>query len=142
MWHSWPVAARGFDARNFGANATWSERACSSLQCRLHLIVAQACFACRRSFKIAEDPLGGSAPTARCPGCGDALRWMGRTFKTPKQSDVAQWKMVEALWNEGFRFFSYRSHPDAERLPSTLGEVSDFVRRNPRHPFRIAPPVG
>lgn len=44
---------------------------------------------------------------------------------------------VEALWNEGFRFFSYRSFPDAEPLPARLGEVADFVKRNPHHPLRM-----
>jgi hypothetical protein len=100
--------------------------------------VAQACFTCRRSFKIAGHPPGEAQPDARCPGCGASLKWMGRTFRTPKQSDIAEWKKVEALWNEGFRFFSFRSFPDAERMPTALDEVADFVRRNPCHPFRVA----
>lgn len=62
---------------------------------------------------------------------------MGRSFRTPKAIDAAEWKKVETLWNAGFRFHSFRSYPDAERLPETLGEVADFIARNPDHPFRI-----
>ena len=62
---------------------------------------------------------------------------MGRTFKAPKRDDTAQWKKVQALWNAGFRFSSYRSCPDAEPLPATLSEVQDFIARNPDHPMRV-----
>jgi hypothetical protein len=62
---------------------------------------------------------------------------MGRTFKVPAQSDAEQWKKVEALWNAGFRFQSYRSHPEAEPLPDRLADVADFLLRNPVHPMRL-----
>jgi hypothetical protein len=62
---------------------------------------------------------------------------MGRSFKAPKRSDAEQWQKVEALWNAGFRFQSYRSHPDAEPLPDRLSEVEDFIRRSAGHPFRV-----
>jgi hypothetical protein len=65
---------------------------------------------------------------------------MGRSFRVPKQTDAEQWKKVEVLWNAGFRFQSYRSYPDAERLPDRLSEVEDFIRRNPIHPFRVRSP--
>jgi hypothetical protein len=62
---------------------------------------------------------------------------MGRSFTAPKKADVEQWKKVAALWNAGFRFHSYRSHPDAEKLPEKLRDVADFLSRNPNHPFRV-----
>ena len=62
---------------------------------------------------------------------------MGRSFAVPRKSDVDQWKKIECLWNAGFRFNSYRSHPDAEPLPAHLNEVDDFLQRNPDHPFRV-----
>jgi len=99
--------------------------------------VAHACFACRKSFKIAPRPAAAPAREPACPGCGKALSWMGRTFKAPRRSDVEQWRKVEALWNAGFRFHSYRSHPGAEPLPDRLREVEDFIRRNPVHPLRL-----
>ncbi|MBK3662943.1 hypothetical protein JJE66_17170 [Bradyrhizobium diazoefficiens] len=46
---------------------------------------------------------------------------------------------VQALWSAGFRFWSYRSYPDAEPLPDRMQDVDDFMRRNPKHPMRIAP---
>jgi len=63
---------------------------------------------------------------------------MGRSFKAPKRSDDEQWQKVQALWSAGFRFWSYRSRPDAEALPERLRDVDDFIRRNPKHPMRIA----
>jgi hypothetical protein len=63
---------------------------------------------------------------------------MGRSFKAPKRSDAEQWQKVQALWSAGFRFWSYRSHLDAEPLPERLRDVDDFIRRNPEHLMRIA----
>lgn len=62
---------------------------------------------------------------------------MGRSFKAPKAGDTEQWKKVELLWKAGFRFFSYRSFPDAEPLPERLSEVEAFIGRNPNHPARV-----
>ena len=100
--------------------------------------VAHACFRCRRSFKLQADPMA-PAETRQCPNCGGELHWMGRTFRAPKKTDAGQWRKVETLWLEGFRFGSYRSRPDAEPLPETEREVADFIRRNPNHPFRTGP---
>lgn len=94
-------------------------------------LVAHACFACRKSWKVRKDISGG------CPQCGGALHEMGRSFKAPKKSDAEQWEKVIALWSAGFRFWSYRSHPDAEPLPERLREVEAFVACNPNHPLRM-----
>jgi hypothetical protein len=59
---------------------------------------------------------------------------MSRSFKAPKRSDAEQWQKVQALWSAGFRFWSYRSHPDAEPLPERLRDVDDFIRRDLKHP--------
>jgi hypothetical protein len=93
-------------------------------------LVAHACFDCRKSWKVQMDT------DAVCPQCGAPLHDMGRTFRAPKKSDAEQWEKVRALWSAGFRFWSYRSHPDAEPLPERLRDVEDFVRRNPHHPCR------
>jgi hypothetical protein len=92
--------------------------------------IAHACFSCRKSFKR---PIKGDH---RCPECRGPLHFMGRSFKVPAQTDTDQWRKVEALYREGFRFFSYRSFPNAPKLPSRYKEVAAFVRANPRHPFR------
>jgi len=62
---------------------------------------------------------------------------MGRSFKAPTKSDEAQWEKVRRLWDAGFRFWSSRSFPDAERFPEGVREVDAFIERNPRHPMRI-----
>jgi hypothetical protein len=62
---------------------------------------------------------------------------MGRSFKAPKKADEAQWKKVRRLWDAGFRFWSYRSFPEAERFPAVVQEVNAFIQRNPNHPMRI-----
>lgn len=95
-------------------------------------LIAHACFTCRKSWKVRNDTSGV------CPQCGGAIHAMGRSFKAPKKSDAEQWEKVRALWSAGFRFSSYRSHPDAEPLPEQLREVDDFIRRNPDHPLRVA----
>jgi len=94
-------------------------------------LVAHACFECRKSFKIVSRP-----EPAKCSGCGGTLHWMGRSFKAPAARDKEQWAKVQALHQAGFRFFSYRSH-DCPPLPSRLAEVEQFIRDNPRHPFRV-----
>jgi hypothetical protein len=65
---------------------------------------------------------------------------MGRSFRAPAHSNVEQWRKVQALYAHGFRFSSYRSYPDAPRLPERHREVAAFVAANPAHPFRVAPP--
>jgi hypothetical protein len=97
-------------------------------------LVAHACFSCRKSFKIPPRD-----EEAICPNCGGSLRWMGRSFKAPPMRDLEQWGKVQALWEAGFRFFSYRSF-DCVPFPAKLSEVEAFVRENPNHPFRVAEP--
>lgn len=99
-------------------------------------LVAHACFVCRKSFKRAleadRDPV--------CPECGGAIHAMGRSFKAPKKGDTEQWRKVQALYANGFRFFSYRSFPDAPQLPERSRDVEAFLAENPTHPFRVAAP--
>jgi len=65
---------------------------------------------------------------------------MGRAFKVPKKADDEQWAKVRALWLAGFRFVNHTRWQEA--FPQRLREVDEFVRRNPRHPFRVAEPNG
>jgi hypothetical protein len=92
--------------------------------------VAHACFDCRKSWKVLPD----RAPV--CPQCALPLREMGRAFRAPAKTNIKQWKKVEALWNQGFRFWSVGS-TEVEPLPEKLADVQDFIRRNPNHPARL-----
>lgn len=98
-------------------------------------LIAHACFDCRKSFKVAPRPDG----IATCPSCGSQLHQMGRSFKAPAAADTEQWAKVQALYNAGFRFFSYRS-VDGPPLPARLTDVEAFIRDNPAHPLRVAAP--
>lgn len=99
-------------------------------------LIAHACFACRKSFKIAPRPQQRS----RCPCCAGVTHEMGRSFKAPPARNREQWRKVQALYEAGFRFFSYRSF-DAPPLPARLRHVEAFIRDNPAHPMRVADPV-
>lgn len=99
-------------------------------------LIAHACFSCRKSFKVRQRK--ESAPI--CPQCSEELHWMGRTFRAPALRNSEQWRKVQSLYAYGFRFFSYRSYPDAPQLPERFREVAAFVAANPTHPFRVAPP--
>lgn len=101
-------------------------------------LAAYACFGCRVSFKRpipSRDGTPAYEPT--CPRCGSPLHEMGRSFTAPRKRDLRQWKKVEILWRNGFRFYSYRSYPDAEPLPAKLTEVEGFLQRNIDHPFKL-----
>jgi hypothetical protein len=95
-----------------------------------------ACFDCHKSWKLPDEAVG------KCPECGGAIHSMGRAFKVPKKSDDEQWAKVRALWLAGFRFVNHTRWQEAEAFPERLREVDEFVRRNPRHPFRVAEPNG
>jgi hypothetical protein len=98
-------------------------------------LIAHACFDCHKSFKVASRP----ECTAICPNCRGQLHEMGRSFKAPRAKDAEQWAKVQALYNAGFRFFSYRSTSGLP-LPAKLSEVESFIQDNPTHPLRVAAP--
>lgn len=56
----------------------------------------------------------------------------------PAKDDLDGWKKVQALYANGFRFFSYRSFENCPRLPERFRDVDAFVRAYPNHPFRVA----
>jgi hypothetical protein len=94
-------------------------------------LIAHACFGCRKSWKRAPERAHS------CPECQKPLAVMGRSFRAPSNRKRDQWEKVQRLWDAGFRFWSYRSFPDAERYPDSLREVDDFIRRNREHPMKI-----
>jgi hypothetical protein len=94
-------------------------------------LIAHACFACRKSWKRSPER------THSCPECQKPLAVMGRSFRAPSNRKRDQWEKVQRLWGTGFRFWSYRSFPNAEHYPDSLREVDDFIRRNRDHPMKI-----
>jgi len=98
-------------------------------------LIANACFACRSSFKrqASDEPLV-------CPTCGGRTYEMGRTFRAPASDDLEQWKKVQALYAYGFRFDRYGPQEAAPALPDRYREVGQFARDNPQHPYRTGEP--
>lgn len=126
--------ARRMALRRDAGNRSLAARNPSSRDAGAHLI-AHACFVCRKSFKVAPHP----QRQRRCPGCGGRIHEMGRSFKAPLSRDREQWAKVQALYEAGFRFSSYRSF-DCPPLPARLRDVEAFVRDNPDHPMRVHGP--
>lgn len=94
-------------------------------------LIAHACFDCRKSWKRPGEQ------EHVCPDCGQGLALMGRTFRAPARRQIDQWKKVKRLWDAGFRFWSYRSFPEAERYPDDLRDIDAFIERNRTHPMRV-----
>jgi DNA-directed RNA polymerase subunit RPC12/RpoP len=87
-----------------------------------------ACIDCRKAFKQQIAELASRRKETVCPQCGSKMWEMGRNFKAPKQSDVKQWRKVEALVTNGITFHSNGSH-GLGRFPQTIGEVKPFLER-------------
>lgn len=99
-------------------------------------LVAHACFICRKSYKRRVED---SDRSHNCPECNNEMYEMGRSFKVPKSNDTKQWKKVQLLYAEGFRFVGSGYH-EGESLPKSLSEVEAFLSRNPVHPLKVAAP--
>jgi hypothetical protein len=97
---------------------------------RLKYLMQHACFECRKAFKqdIPYLPNAEPRPDPVCPECGGKMWEMGGTFRAPKQSDVKQWRKVEALVTSGITFHSYGSH-GLGKFPKLLNEAAPFIER-------------
>ena len=88
---------------------------------------------CRKCLKR-SGLVRNSPERIACPECrGPAVRVSYR-FQAPRRTDVAQWRKVAALLDQGFRF-----RPTAIRYPRTPAEVPAFEawhrrRRLPHEP--------
>jgi len=98
-----------------------------------------ACFTCRKSFKHqsrwdlseSERPAPGAKRVVLCPQCRQPMADMGLDFKAPPQTDVEQWKKVQALYEAGFTFYSCGCCGPGYR-PADLKDVAAFIASNRR----------
>lgn len=100
--------------------------------------MAFACLDCRKSFKRGFDLSDGNPKVLTCPECGGNSYNFGRHFKAPKKSDLKQWKKIQYLFENGFRFQKIRKgpgHHDVVPYPETLEEAKDFVIKYKRYAF-------
>jgi hypothetical protein len=68
--------------------------------------------------------------TMEYPICKSTTVNLGRHFKSPKKSDVAQWEKVRFLAEHGFVFQKIRTDSnsyDSVPYPDTLSEAKEFV---------------
>ncbi len=95
------------------------------------------CFACRKMFRQPSQrktrPAFGSdkSPAFACPQCGTNMSNMGKDFKPPRQSNVKQWRKVQALYKGGFRFGFWQCGGSG-RAPAQLREVKAFFTEQSR----------
>ncbi len=143
-------ARSGLPASSFGQHAGPSSSSASSAPPRGGLTQALGAYERNRKKQthvIATRNWQSDTSRASChkvcccslSNCNRQLHEMGRFFKAPAGKDTEQWAKVEALYNAGFRFFSYRSF-DCPPLPGRLSEVKAFIRNNPKHPMLVAAP--
>ena len=96
--------------------------------------LSYACFDCRKAFKRS---LGNASPAKYplemiCPNCSGIAVCLGLHFKAPRASDKKQWKKVQFLVENGFRFQKIRLDPKSVisiPYPKTLEEAEEFVVR-------------
>ena len=87
-----------------------------------------ACMTCRKSFKrkAIEDKTG--LPDKKCPDCGGLAIGLYRHFKAPPKDDIQQWKKVEFLIQNGFRFnHQLDGNGCVVPYPTTMAEAKNFV---------------
>jgi len=103
-----------------------------------------ACFNCRKSWKKEIPDVFWETYTEKeelqvkypCPECGKTLNVMGKNFRAPKKEKIKEWKVVEKLFRNGFRFMEngHRKSPD---LPTKISEIKDFLKENPNHSLKV-----
>jgi hypothetical protein len=93
--------------------------------------LSYACFTCRTSnMRHFELEPCRYPKSINCPVCNDLAIDLGRNFKPPKKSDIAQWKKVEFLVEHGFLFQKIRPIKDSfdsVPYPDTFAQAKDFV---------------
>lgn len=99
------------------------------------------CFNCRKTFKEnfprvyrekKQLVLRNSATyldTRFCPQCKREMVDLGLDFKTPKQTDLKQWKKVQILYQHGFTYHSCGCCGPGLR-PDELSQVEEFLKGN------------
>lgn len=100
---------------------------------RSSFLVSFACFACRKSFKKPLVP----DHQFKCPQCAQELAHMGRSFKAPRRTEKRQWEKVQQLWSAGYRFHTNTRGQHVPAFPHKLRDVDNWIKKNPRHPFRL-----
>ena len=91
---------------------------------------AFVCLACKKSFKR-NCNTSEYIEELICPDCGKTTYNYGRNFHVPKINDEQQWKKIQFLFKNGFRFQriydTSKNYNQIIQYPKTLNEAKDFV---------------
>src|SRR5437764_11825760 len=71
---------------------------------------AWSCFQCRRTVRGTPNVHLGEVEY--CPECGIEMTYMGWAFRSPRRSDIDQWRKVELLRRAGYIFRGGQDWPD------------------------------
>ena len=85
-----------------------------------------ACLNCRKSFKkdrFTQNSNGSWQPIQYdvvCPQCSGTVYDAGPAFKAPKMSNIKEWKKLEPLFKNGYKFFSNFGNPFIKKEPEKV----------------------
>jgi NDP-sugar pyrophosphorylase family protein len=90
------------------------------------------CVDCRKAFSIGTD--FSKFKEKICPECGKMMIRVSHLFQPPKKDDKKQWKMIQFLIDNGFKFeHSYKYIEKGTWLnipyPTNLKEAKEFVEK-------------
>lgn len=82
------------------------------------------CFYCRKSYKKPK-----SDEPRVCPECGKELTQLSRKFSAPPKTAIEEWKVVEYLVSQGFRYHTIHiENGQQAKYPKTMKEAVEFTR--------------
>jgi predicted amidophosphoribosyltransferase len=82
------------------------------------------CFHCRKSYKKPK-----TDELRVCPECGKKLTQLSRKFSAPPKAAVEEWKVVEYLVSQGFRYHTIHIENGQQvKYPKTMKEALEFAR--------------
>jgi len=87
-------------------------------------LLPNVCFLCRKSYKKPK-----SDEPRLCPESGKELTPLSRKFSAPPKTTIEEWKVVEYLVSQGFRYYTIRvENGQQAKYPKTMKEAVEFVR--------------
>jgi len=64
-----------------------------------------------------------------CPECGKELTQLSRKFSAPSKTAIEEWKVVEYLVSQGFRYHTIHVDNGQQAIfPKTMKEAVEFAR--------------